>query len=163
MTKIQYVITFLRKSDIGYCVLKQLKLKQIKESVNFNDKEFLIDIKSPNFHSGNLCYYFFDYDSGSQIKFNETKTELNPDEVDLLLRKHLIKDLAIGIKSDKNQYTLFHIIAIGLLGFLVASVIFIAYFNNKIQKILEEYQNITVPPAASIFSLLKIYWRCRFG
>jgi len=162
MTKIQYIVMFLRKSDKGYIVVNQLKLKQIEEKVYLKNREYIVKIDTPNFYVGLNCYYLLDYDNGQQLHFEEEKkNQLTPDEIDMLLRKHLVRDLAIGIKSDKNHFTLFHLIALALLGFLVASLIFTSYYNNKMQKLIEQYQNSTLPPITTIFSLLKIYWRSK--
>lgn len=141
----RYKILFMRKEySTMYCV-GILKTDDIPYVVRYKGKSYNIKVEFPTFSETKTKIYFIDFDSGNQMKFEDIKAMLNPNEADLLFSNHLIKELTAGAIADKRE-KLINMILGGIIGALMAALAMFMYMNNKIEEIYASFTPSVVLP-----------------
>jgi len=146
MSNIKYKIVFLRKINDYLVFERAIKLKKDKTSIEFRGKRYIINKNNPSYVDKNVFVFFLDIDSGNLYQFDEIKQNINPELIDLMLGKNIIKQLAVGLKKDLEKLPVAQIIMYIALGFLIGSLIFMYYYTSKIQDIILQCKNNSTDP-----------------
>ena len=144
----KYKICFLRQHFEALFIAKVLETNEIKPIISLKDKEFVLDLSKPAY-IGKQKIYFFDIDSGKQLVFNGVLPLLKPSELDLIVGQKIIKELTAGVIDNKKEKILWVLLGV-LIGGLIAVVICMGIYNDKIQTLIKEYTTNVIPLIGSL-------------
>jgi len=113
------VVYILRKFNDTYILVKKIKISSTAESVSYKNKTFKLDFKLSAFLNSNTPQIFIDYDTGDTLSFNEVKSKISPDELDIYINKGIISQLVGGLLFNQQNILIYLIffgfgIALGL-------------------------------------------------
>lgn len=132
----EYIVIFLRKMDNILYKIGEKRFKHIEKSVQYAHKEYIINPSSPCYARKNKFIYFFDFDTGRQLTFNELSTALKPEELDLILGQKIIRDICRGLNREEKIPYFYLVIGI-ILGILLGMVIMQFYMQDFIRNKIE--------------------------
>jgi hypothetical protein len=137
------------------------KMKDVDSIKNIESTEkgkYIINIENPSYISNkHQRIFFIDYDSGAQLSFNEVKSELKPEELDLIVGQKIISELTKGVMNNAKEKITWFIMGL-IFGILLALVIMQIYYGNKIEEMYKtESESTIVLP--TIPSIAKMGWR----
>lgn len=143
------------------CLYRYVKkyLKKPNAIIKIDNKTYTVNFKLPTYIVKNNYYYFMDIDKGDQILSNIQAPIMNPDELDLLIGNHTIRDIVSGVSEntkDKFLYILAGALFGGLIGWLVCQNI----MQSKIDALDSDNTNtITTLPTIglNIWNILKMW------
>lgn len=140
---------FLRKRHKSYHVVKIVKESKPKKMVSFKKKSFTIDLKIPVFVANTTLCYFIDIDTGEQMKFEAMESQLNPDDLDIIVGQKIIRELTKGVVDNRKE-KLYSLLLGLIIGGLITGLIMVMYYTGKIEEILknalEGYQTPEIIP-----------------
>lgn len=144
----KYKIYFLRKHFEALFIAKILETDEIKPIISLSGKKYTLNLQTPAF-IGKQKVYFFDYDSGAQFAFEESIPLMKPEDLDLIVGQKIIKELTSGVIDNKKEKIFWVLMGI-ILGGLIAVVICMGVYNDKIQKLIAEYTKNVIPIIGTI-------------
>ena len=130
-------IYLLRLSHGTYHLVKVKKIKETKQLISYKNREYKLDLKTPCYVSGSNILYFIDIDSGDQLTFNLIKSDVNPEDLDIIVGQKIIRELTRGVLDNRSQYIFYAIIGF-VIGALMVGVIMSMYYSDKINSIYSE-------------------------
>jgi hypothetical protein len=134
----KYKIIFIRKQFNAYFVARIIQTNDIKKTIALTGKQFGISIENPLYISKMQKVYCLDFDSGSQLTFNEAKAFMTPEELDLIVGQKIIKELTSGVIDNKKEKLAMILLGL-IMGALIAALVLMMYYTDKIQNMLEDY------------------------
>lgn len=146
MCEKNYKIIFLRKEYSTMNLVGILKTDSISNTIRYKGKTYIISIDKPAFSEKKSKVYIVDFDSCSQLKFDEIKCAMNPNELDLILSNQIIKELTAGAISDKRE-KIFNMILGAIIGALISAICMFIYMNNQIEQI---YKTFSITPIVGV-------------
>ncbi|MGQ4876462.1 MAG: hypothetical protein ACP6IY_20555 [Promethearchaeia archaeon] len=153
--KNEYWLIFLRKEFDTLNVIKSIKLKKPNKTYKLGKKQYLIDIEHPTYCKLNKKYYFIDIEKGSHLHFMKTSQPMSPEELDIVVGNKIITELTRGVMDNKKE-KIFWLIAGAVLGGLLATSILLAYFNGKIEDLMKEQAQNSIPVIPTIHSIIQL-------
>jgi len=90
-------------------VIKKAKITGKTDKVKYNNHTFLFDISKPLYRSRNTWVYGLDVDNG-QITLTGTESKVSSELIDMILNRHVIKDLVSGLEPVKLKDMLIFIL-----------------------------------------------------
>jgi hypothetical protein len=139
--KIKYKIVFVRKEYNTINIIKVVKLANISNVYKFNNKTFTLNLSTPLFAEKLVKTYIIDFDSGSQLLFDEIKPQLNPEQLDMIISNRIIREITSGLMSDKTDKIIAFVFGL-IIGGLVVAVLLMGYFQSKIEELLANSSNV---------------------
>ncbi len=139
----KYKLVFLRKHFNAVFVFRVVETNEIKNIVSIEDKKYAVEIINPAYISKNQRIYFFDVDSGKQMAFHEFEAHMKPEELDLIIGQRIIKELCSGVMDNKKEKITMILLGF-IMGAMLAAIIAMAYYNGKIQDLMETQTKETV-------------------
>ena len=140
----KYKIIFLRKHFNAVFVFKVIEKDTITPIIALSEKKFSVDIGNPAYLSKNQKIYIFDVDSGSQLTFFEFASQMKPEELDMIVGQKIIKELTSGVIDNKREKIFWVLLGV-LLGGLIAVVVCMGIYNDKIQTLIADYSKTVIP------------------
>lgn len=140
--KIKYKLIFVRLEFSNLTIMKIVKIKSIKKIYSIDNKTFNIDIEKPTLIDKLTRIYYLNYDSGSQLLFNEVKAILNPNELDEVVNNKLLHDLMNSTLDMKDK--IINLIIGAVLGAMISAFICLLYLNSKIEEIYAQFVTVGV-------------------
>lgn len=138
----KYKFFFLRKEYGTMNLVGLIRTNNLSDTIRFKSRTYKISIDKPSFSEGKMKIYIFDFDSGTQLKFDGIESILNPKELDLVVSNGIIKELTEGAISDKKE-KIINMILGAIIGALLATMLMFFYMNSKIDEI---YKSFIVTP-----------------
>lgn len=130
-------IYFLRLSHGTYHLVKVKKIKETKKLVSYKNREYKLNLKLPTYVSGGNILYFLDIDSGDQLTFNLIESNVDPEDLDIIVGQKIIRELTRGVLDNRSQYLFYAIIGF-VIGALLVGVIMSMYYSDKINSIYSD-------------------------
>ncbi|MHA1341036.1 MAG: hypothetical protein ACTSO2_13770 [Promethearchaeota archaeon] len=152
----RYRIIFLKELNENLYFHGRVDLKEIKEVIQYQKRRYNIQTTKPAYIWKETCYFFYNVENGSAYNFKEVKSQIDPKALDLLMGTNIIRQITSGLREDiRNNWGL--IIVSFALGFLLAFLIAMYYYTNKIDLLQEQlYANNTWNPFSIFSTFIKI-------
>lgn len=138
--RIKYKIVFLRQEYSTMFLVFTKKLKIPQKLIRVGKKTFQINYEIPFYSNLLEKFYFVDYESGSQLKFEAIERKLNPDDLDLIVSNKIVKEIASGVLDDMKQKFLMILLG-ALLGGMLSAIILMGFYQSKIDEIYASQSN----------------------
>lgn len=140
----RYFIVLVRKEYNAFMIsqIKEIKLTNEK-LLKIGTNQYNLNLDKPTYLKKTERYYFFDELNGSQLLMDGTNPNLTPIELDMIVGQKIIKELTSGVVDNKKD-KIFNVIVGMILGGLIASLIVMVIYNEKIEQILTEQNANTV-------------------
>jgi hypothetical protein len=90
-------------------LVKKMKILGRTDKVRYGKKSFPFDMSAPTYRSRNTFYYVLDVDDG-QMTLKNTLSPVSPNLLDIVMNRHVIKDLVSGLESTKFSELLLYIL-----------------------------------------------------
>lgn len=134
----RYIVVFVRKEYDSFCIVSQKELKDCNKAIKITEnKSIIVGLENPTYINKTIRYYLFNIETGSQLLFNNSKNALTPEEIDLFMSQNLVKELANGVIDNKKE-KMFTLISGIIVGALIASLIMVLIYTQKINDIYSE-------------------------
>jgi hypothetical protein len=119
-----YFAVFLKKVSTTYCKITTVRFSSIDKTLRFGKKTFTPELKNIAFRDdtarllGSKVVCYFDYDTGKQMSFQEFKSAIDPDDLDLMVSRNIIAQLVsrLNMMGGTQLLMLIVMIVVGLLG-----------------------------------------------
>jgi hypothetical protein len=138
-------IYFLRKSHGTYYLQRVKKISETTQLISYKKREYKIDLTKPLYKTGGNTLYFMDIDSGDQLSFNVIESQANPEDLDIIVGQRIIRELTKGVIDNKSQLIFYAIVGLAI-GALLMGFILSMYYNDKIEKIYNEFNSQNEEP-----------------
>lgn len=126
--KKQYIAVLVLKQERSYNIISKHKITDITEnfiSVKINNKlqNFLYDITKPNLIKNLLNIYYIDINTRKQVSFKSSKEKLDGNLLDLVISKHIIRDMIKSTEGNSIKDQIWYLIVGGMLGGIIGGLI----------------------------------------
>lgn len=122
--KKRYYCIFCIKEQNVYVRLKKKRFDPLKGNITYKNRSFVIDVNKPSYSYKMKVYYFIDLFDDTQISFDTTGETMNSEVIDMVLHKHVIRDLATRLTANAMIFNIFvaviGLIIGGLVGYVIA-------------------------------------------
>ncbi|MFW9949619.1 MAG: hypothetical protein ACFFKA_05785 [Candidatus Thorarchaeota archaeon] len=140
--KVKYKLMLVRKEHNGINVIRYVNLKKIESLIRFENRTFQINVEKPTIIQDKFRIFVVDIDSNAQIYLIGNEPLLNPDELDMIVSNKIINEITRGA-LDTFKDKLINIAMGAIIGAMVAAVILMGYYNNKIDEIYQQFGMIS--------------------
>jgi hypothetical protein len=152
----KFIVFFTREEGNTQHVFLKVKARATDKMVSFGGKTFLMDWSIPLFVMKNTRCYVVNWTKGTQLSPNPISNGVGPEDLDMMFRTKVIKDIASAI-SDTTKDKIFSFIIGAICGALGAALIVYIVMSGKIETILQSQANQVTPIVLTLGRLL--LWR----
>jgi hypothetical protein len=136
MSKPKFNVFFTREEGNVQHVFLKVKARATDKMVSFGGKTFLMDWSIPLFVLKNMRYYVVNWTRGEQLTPLSQSSGTRPEELDVMFRTKIIKDIASAI-TDTTKDKLISFLLGALVGALGAALIVYIVMSGKIEELFK--------------------------
>lgn len=143
----KFIVLFVRTEQNQKILYKKFVSKIMVKSISLNQKSYLINYERPLFIDKNLNrIYVIDVFTGNQMIPEESKSELNPNDLDTVVSGKFIREFVSSVGEEFKLKLVWFILGC-IIGFLGGALLLALIMQQQINELTKSLTPEIVPMA----------------